>query len=114
MISLVAGVIFSPNVTNFLKPEQYALHDEEVLNTITLYFSRLVLGVQVVLAGVQLPSRYLKTEWKSLTLLLGPAMLGMWIVTSLLIFALVPYVSRGTSQPSTLIVVATAFASGPG
>lgn len=92
MISLVAGVIFSPNVTNLLKPEQYALHDEEVLHTITLYFSRLVLGVQVVLAGVQLPSKYLKTEWKSLALLLGPAMLGMWLVTSLLIFALVPYV----------------------
>ncbi|KAK3216709.1 hypothetical protein GRF29_1g720075 [Pseudopithomyces chartarum] len=92
LISLVAGVIFSPNVTNLLKPEQYALHDEEVLHTITLYFSRLVLGVQVVLAGVQLPSKYLKTEWKSLALLLGPAMLGMWLVTSLLIFSLVPHI----------------------
>lgn len=92
MISLVAGVIFSPNVANLLKPEQYALHDEEVLNTITLYFSRLVLGVQVVLAGVQLPSKYLRTEWKSLALLLGPGMAVMWLVTSLLIFALVPYV----------------------
>ncbi|KAF1970111.1 hypothetical protein BU23DRAFT_511910 [Bimuria novae-zelandiae CBS 107.79] len=92
LISLVAGVIFSPNATNLLKPEQYALHDEEILNTITLYFSRLVLGVQVVLAGVQLPSKYLKTEWKSLTLLLGPGMVVMWLVTSLLIFALVPHI----------------------
>jgi sodium/hydrogen antiporter len=41
---------------------------------------------------VQLPSKYLKTEWKSLALLLGPGMAVMWLVTSLLVFALVPYV----------------------
>jgi NhaP-type Na+/H+ or K+/H+ antiporter len=64
-----------------------------VLDTITLYFTRLVLGVQLVLAGVQLPSKYLKTEWKSLSLLLGPGMTVMWIVTSLLVFALVPHIS---------------------
>lgn len=67
--------------------------DPEILGTITLYFSRLVLGVQLVLAGVQLPSKYLKTEWKSLALLLGPGMTVMWIVTSLLVFALVPHIS---------------------
>lgn len=32
------------------------------LDTSILYFSRLVLGVQLVLAGVQLPSRYLFTQ----------------------------------------------------
>ena len=63
------------------------------MDTITLYFTRLVLGVQLVLAGVQLPSKYLKTEWKSLSLLLGPGMTVMWIVTSLLVFALVPHIS---------------------
>ena len=67
--------------------------DPEVVHTITLYFSRLVLGVQLVLAGVQLPSKYLKKEWKSLALLLGPGMTVMWIVTSLLIFAFVPHIS---------------------
>lgn len=60
------------------------------LETITLYFTRLVLGVQLVLAGVQLPSKYLKTEWRSLSLLLGPGMCVMWITTSLLVWALVP------------------------
>ncbi|KAJ4289737.1 hypothetical protein N0V90_011067 [Kalmusia sp. IMI 367209] len=92
-LSEAPGVIFSPNVTNLLKPEQYALHDPEVLDAITLYFSRLVLGVQVVLAGVQLPSKYLKTEWKSLSLLLGPGMAVMWLVTSLLIYGLVPHIT---------------------
>ena len=50
------------------------MNDVETLDTITLYFTRLVLGVQLVLAGVQLPSKYLKTEWKSLSLLLGPGL----------------------------------------
>lgn len=57
---------------------------------ITLYFSRLVLGVQLVLAGVQLPSRYLWKQAKPLALLLGPGMVAMWISSSLLIWALVP------------------------
>jgi NhaP-type Na+/H+ or K+/H+ antiporter len=76
-----------------VRPEEYALHSVETLDTITLYFTRLVLGVQLVLAGVQLPSKYLKTEWKSLALLVGPIMTTMWLVTSLLIFALVPGIS---------------------
>ena len=59
----------------------------------TLYFTRLVLGVQLVLAGVQLPSKYLQHEWKSLALLLGPGMTGMWICSSLLVWAMVPDLS---------------------
>jgi NhaP-type Na+/H+ or K+/H+ antiporter len=58
-----------------------------------LYFTRLVLGVQLVLAGVQLPSKYLKKEWKSLALLLGPGMTVMWICTSLLVYVFVPHLS---------------------
>ena len=93
MISLIAGLIFSPHATNWIRPHEYALQSIENLDTITLYFTRVVLGVQLVLAGVQLPSKYLKTEWKSLALLLGPVMTAMWIVTSLLVFAMVPHIS---------------------
>ncbi|KAK7746928.1 hypothetical protein SLS53_002116 [Cytospora paraplurivora] len=63
---------------------------QENLDYVILYFSRLVLGVQLVLAGVQLPSQYLKTQWKPLSLLLGPVMTAMWLTTSLLIWGLVP------------------------
>jgi sodium/hydrogen antiporter len=42
------------------------------------------------LAGVQLPSRYLQNEWKSLALLLGPVMTTMWVCSSLIIWGLVP------------------------
>ena len=93
VISLIAGVIFSPNATNLARPLEYARGSEVDLDTITLYFTRLVLGVQLVLAGVQLPSKYCYHEWKSLSLLLGPGMTGMWVCSSLLVWAMVPNLS---------------------
>ncbi|KAF2432162.1 hypothetical protein EJ08DRAFT_648259 [Tothia fuscella] len=93
LISLVAGVIFSPHAANLVRPLDYALDNTEVLGTITLYFTRLVLGVQLVIAGVQLPSKYLAKEWRSLSLLLGPGMVAMWLCTSLIIWAMVPNLS---------------------
>lgn len=50
-----------------------------------------MLGVQLVLAGIQLPSRYLRKEWKPLSILLGLVMTLMWLATSLLIWGLVPH-----------------------
>ncbi|EKD16249.1 Na(+)/H(+) antiporter 2 [Drepanopeziza brunnea f. sp. 'multigermtubi' MB_m1] len=73
LISLLAGITFSPHAANFIRPLEYA-GSQANINAVTLYFSRLVLGVQLVLAGVQLPSRYLKKEWRALALLLGPVM----------------------------------------
>ncbi|CAL5872332.1 uncharacterized protein PFLUO_LOCUS6594 [Penicillium psychrofluorescens] len=90
LISLLAGVAFSPHAANFIRPEDYALHSAANLDAITLHFTRLVLGVQLVLAGVQLPKRYLQIEWKSLSLLLGPGMAAMWMCSTLIIFAMVP------------------------
>jgi NhaP-type Na+/H+ or K+/H+ antiporter len=93
VISLLAGVTFSPHAMNFIDPLSYAEGSLANLNSITLNFSRLVLGVQLVLAGVQLPSQYLKTEWKSLLVLLGPIMTSMWLISSMLIWAIVPNLS---------------------
>ncbi|EPS27474.1 hypothetical protein PDE_02417 [Penicillium oxalicum 114-2] len=90
LISLLAGIAFSPHAANFIRPEEYALHNDLNLEEITLHFTRLVLGVQLVLAGVQLPKRYLQVEWRSLALLLGPGMGAMWICSSLVVWAMVP------------------------
>src|SRR5213079_1263549 len=51
------------------------------------------LGVQLVLAGVQLPSRYLLREWKPLALLLGPGMTAMWLSSGLIIWGMVPSIT---------------------
>jgi len=91
VISLLAGVTF--HAINVVKPLEYTGGSQANLNAATLYFSRLVLGVQLVLAGVQLPSRYLQKEWKSLALLLGPIMTLMWLSSSLIIWGMVPNLS---------------------
>lgn len=97
VISLLVGVAFGPNGASFIRPRDYAqcYHNgvssqecRDNLDAITMNFSRLVLGVQLVLAGVQLPSKYLKNEWKSLLLLVGPGMTAMWMATSLLVWVL--------------------------
>ena len=90
VIALLFGVIFSPHALDWIRPSSYTKGSDIDVEYITLYFSRLVLGVQLVVAGVQLPSQYLRREWKSLALLLGPGMVIMWIVSSLLVWALVP------------------------
>ncbi|OTA06653.1 sodium/hydrogen exchanger family protein [Trichoderma parareesei] len=95
LISLLIGVAFGPHGANFIRPDAYTgcsgvtdvACTESRLAGITLNFSRLVLGVQLVIAGVQLPSKYLWREHKSLLLLLGPGMVGMWLATSLLVWA---------------------------
>lgn len=92
------GVAFGPHGANFIRPKDYAecsqadLPEDQCeanLNDITLNFSRLVLGVQLVLAGVQLPSKYLKTQLKPVLLLVGPGMTAMWMATSLLVWGFV-------------------------
>lgn len=54
-----------------------------------LNLSRLVLGIQLVIAGVQLPKRYLVTGWKPLFVLIGPGMVCMWLATSLAVHLIV-------------------------
>ncbi|KAK5070807.1 hypothetical protein LTS08_000454 [Lithohypha guttulata] len=93
LISLLAGVAFSPHALNWIRPLEYAEGSQEHVEQITFYFSRLVLGVQLVIAGVQLPRRYLRTEWRSLAILLGPGMTMMWLTASLLVWAMVPHIS---------------------
>ena len=90
VISVLAGILFSPNGIGLIDPLHYAQGSVENLKTITLAFSRLVLGVQLVIAGVQLPSRYLWKEWRPLALLLGPGLMGMWLCSSLAMYIVLP------------------------
>ncbi|KAI9172768.1 sodium/hydrogen exchanger family protein [Paramyrothecium foliicola] len=88
VVSLFAGVLLT-HAFKLLKPTEYAI-SKDAVSTITLEFSRLVLSIQVVLTAVQLPSRFPSTEWKSLGLMLGPGMIGMWACSSGIIWMLVP------------------------
>ncbi|OKL59190.1 hypothetical protein UA08_05881 [Talaromyces atroroseus] len=94
--SVLGGFVTLFGLVSYLCKERFYLSEacsQSNLDEITQYFTRLVLGVQLVIAGVQLPGRYLQTEWKSLLLLLGPGMAAMWLSSGLLIWGLVPNIS---------------------
>ncbi|KAF2267454.1 Na/H antiporter [Lojkania enalia] len=89
VVALWTGLLLSPYGLNLIRPLEYSGSNEGVAMT-TLCFTRLVLGIQLVIAGIQLPSKFLTREWRSLLLLLGPGMITMWICTSLLVWTLIP------------------------
>ncbi|KAI9144461.1 Sodium/hydrogen exchanger family-domain-containing protein [Paraphysoderma sedebokerense] len=53
---------------------------------LTLQFARIVIAIQVMAAGIQLPKRYLLLHWKSLCVLLGPVMVYSWLFTGAAIY----------------------------
>ena len=86
LVSLLFGVAFGPKGASLIRPDEYG----SSVDAITHAFVRIVLGVQLVLAGVELPSKYLLKTWKSLALLLVPVMTFMWVISSALIYGFVP------------------------
>ncbi|KAK9240601.1 Sodium/hydrogen exchanger family-domain-containing protein [Lipomyces kononenkoae] len=82
--SLLFGTTFK--VAGLFRPTLYGTTTADI----TREFTRLVLGVQLVIGGVQLPGKYLWHEWRSLFMLLVPVMTTMWIVSALIIYLCIP------------------------
>ncbi|CEG76702.1 hypothetical protein RMATCC62417_11562 [Rhizopus microsporus] len=83
--AILCGIIFGPVCAKFINVNDWG--DED---TITKEFCRIVIGIQVMAAGVALPKAYLRKELISLLMLLGPVMIYMWLVSGLLVWALIP------------------------
>ncbi|KAJ2899230.1 Na(+)/H(+) antiporter-like protein [Zalerion maritima] len=84
LFALIAGIISGPDVAELVVPIRWANHEVESLERVTLNLTRLALSIQVGLAACQLPGRFARTAWRPLTGILGPGMIGMWLVSSLL------------------------------
>jgi len=87
VICLLIGTAFSRHGAGFILPNKYA-DDDRWLSHINLSFSRLVLCLQVFLTGLQLPPKYLRQQWRPLLIVLGPGMTLMWLISSLIVWAL--------------------------
>ncbi|RPB16565.1 Na/H antiporter [Morchella conica CCBAS932] len=88
-IALGTGAFWSRSVyLGLVKPLIDA--NVETIENFTRNLTRLVLGIQLVIVGVQLPSKYLLLERKSLAMLLGPVMTCMWIMSSIIVWIFVP------------------------
>ncbi|GAA5805596.1 hypothetical protein HPULCUR_011116 [Helicostylum pulchrum] len=84
-VAILCGIIFGPLCANFIDVSEWG---DEV--TITKEFSRIVIGIQVMAAGVALPKKYLYKELKSILVLLGPVMVWMWLSSGLFVWVLIP------------------------
>ncbi|KAI0826897.1 Sodium/hydrogen exchanger family-domain-containing protein [Trametes gibbosa] len=96
------GVVIGPYGANIFDPRGWGGSDREVINTITLEVTRVVLAIGVFAIGVELPKAYMAKHWKSLLFLLGPVMTWGWFVSGGLIYALIP----GLNFLSSLAVAA--------
>ena len=80
---------------------------------------RVMIGVQLVIAGYQLPAKYLVLRWKEMTLLLLPVMTIMWLATTLCVLATVPKLTLlaalviGSCVTCTDPILSQAIAKGP-
>ncbi|POW00113.1 hypothetical protein PSHT_13231 [Puccinia striiformis] len=88
IISVVFGIILGPYVSGVFDPRSWGAGAG--FDNMTLELTRIVVALSVFAVGVELPKAYISRHWRSLVVLLGPAMLFGWIVSGALIYALVP------------------------
>ncbi|KAJ2396855.1 hypothetical protein GGI23_003746, partial [Coemansia sp. RSA 2559] len=77
LVAMVFGIIIGPQVINVVDPRDFVN-----IETFTLEFARYVIAIQVMAAGITLPGRYMVRKWRTMSILLGPTMVVMWLVTA--------------------------------
>ncbi|KAF3769672.1 hypothetical protein M406DRAFT_270639 [Cryphonectria parasitica EP155] len=101
-VATLCGVIFGPHAANLINPMSWGNAD-----ITTIEFSRLVLVVQCFAVGVELPKFYMEKHWKSVVFLLVPVMTYGWLITSLVVWWMVPPLSWLQSLVVAACVTAT-------
>lgn len=91
--STIVGVIFGPLCANLVNPSEWFDNDQHTLLNFTLHLSRIIIGIQVFFNGANLPKKYIKTEWLSLSMILFPIMTFGWLLIGLLVWGLIPDLS---------------------
>ena len=83
MAAVLLGVVVGPLGFGWLPLETFG--DPFV---ILEQFSRLTVGLAVMAAALRLPRRYVREHARTMAAILGPGMVGMWLVGALLVHAL--------------------------
>jgi NhaP-type Na+/H+ or K+/H+ antiporter len=85
LVALLAGIAFGPKGLDWIisRDSTGNLRD---LATLFYHTSKMVLAVQTMAAGVSLPRAYIFRHWQSLLTLLGPVMVLVWIVGSIIVW----------------------------
>ena len=96
-LALLIGILVGPFCLNALDPKAWHFEDD-----VTYEFSRVILGIQVFVVGLELPKRYLPTHYPSVLMMLGPIMTIGWGICAGFIKLLIP----STTWPIALIIAA--------
>ncbi|GKT64365.1 sodium/hydrogen exchanger family protein [Colletotrichum tofieldiae] len=117
--AVVLGICLGPLAAKFLDSERWGSAVEGQTNDITLGVMRVMIGIQLVMAGYQLPAKYQKNRWKDMLVLMIPIMTLMWLATTICILATIPKVTLlgamviASCVTSTDPVLSQAVAKGP-
>ncbi|KAM3555329.1 hypothetical protein MY1884_005653 [Beauveria asiatica] len=117
--AVALGVILGPIAAKFLDSERWGSAESGQTNAITLGVTRVMIGVQLVIAGYQLPAKYNWMRCKEMALCLLPIMTIMWLCTTLCMLATVPKVTLlaalviGSCVTCTDPILSQAIAKGP-
>ncbi|KAL1921827.1 uncharacterized protein VTP21DRAFT_10469 [Calcarisporiella thermophila] len=103
-VASLVGLVFGPAIAGLILPNSWGNVD-----VITLNFTRVVIAVQVMAAGVALPKAYLWKEIRSLLVLLVPVMTWMWLISGLAIWLLIP----GINLLEALVIAACVAPTDP-
>ncbi|KAF2016834.1 hypothetical protein BU24DRAFT_477777 [Aaosphaeria arxii CBS 175.79] len=117
--AVVAGIALGPIAAKFIDSERWGVATAGQTPDITLGLTRVVIGIQLVMAGYQLPAKYVWNRWKDMALLLIPVMTIMWLCTTGCIMLMIPKLTLltamviGSLVTSTDPVLSQAIAKGP-
>ncbi|KAJ3527121.1 hypothetical protein NM208_g10863 [Fusarium decemcellulare] len=88
--AVVIGVALGPVAARFIESERWGSAQKGQTPSITLGVTRVMIGLQLVMAGYQLPARYCLSRLREMALCLLPVMTIMWLCTTLCVLATVP------------------------
>jgi sodium/hydrogen antiporter len=82
-LATLVGIICGPKGFGIFTPRAWGVGDG-----FTQELTRIVLGVQCFAVGVKLPQHFIRREWWSLAILLGPVMAIGWLICAALIYTI--------------------------
>ena len=74
-LALLYGIAFGPRGADVIDPTSWGIEDN-----ITQEATRVIVGLQVLTVGVDLPKTYFSRHWKSVAVMLGPVMFVGWVI----------------------------------
>ncbi|KAJ4189936.1 hypothetical protein NW759_016753 [Fusarium solani] len=117
--AVALGVALGPIAAKFIDSERWGSAESGQTNAITLGVARVMIGVQLVIAGYQLPAKYNWMRWKEMAMCLLPIMTLMWLCTTACIMATVSNLTLltalviGSCVTCTDPILSQAIAKGP-